>query len=92
MGGAMIHEFSWAAVQHVLVAGAGTLLLVLCYIATGYLRSCSGQHAGAGQGATTVWQIQNSLAAEAERRFAQEYIGRHRLREPLLGRERQRSL
>ncbi|SDX86660.1 hypothetical protein SAMN05216215_101697 [Saccharopolyspora shandongensis] len=91
MGGTMIHELTWAAVQHTLVVGAGPLLLALCYVAAGYVRSCSGQHAGAGQGATTVRQIQNSLAAEAESRFAQEYIGRHRLREQLHGRERQRS-
>ncbi|MEU6270473.1 hypothetical protein [Saccharopolyspora shandongensis] len=92
MGGAMLHEFSWGVLQHAVAVGAGTLLLVLCYMAAGYVRSCSGQHAGAGEGAMTVWQIQNSLAAEAESRFAQEYIGRHRLREPLRGRERHWSL
>lgn len=76
----MIHELTWVAVQHATAVGAGALLLLMCHIALGYVRNCSGQHAGAGDGATTVWQLRDSLVAEAQWRAAAEYVGRHRLR------------
>ncbi|WP_190821280.1 hypothetical protein [Saccharopolyspora pogona] len=78
----MIDELTWIAVQHAIAVGAGTLLLILCHIIAGYVPNCSGQHTGAGAGATTVWQIQDSLTAEEERRATAEYVGRHRLLRP----------
>ncbi|MEV0088343.1 hypothetical protein [Saccharopolyspora sp. NPDC050642] len=80
MGGVMIHEFTLVTLLHAAAIGAGVLALVLCFTAAGYVRNCSGQHAGAGDGATTVRQLQDLIAAEARRHAAAEYVGRHRLR------------
>lgn len=38
------------------------------------------QHAGAGEGTTTVWQLKAQIEAENAQR---ERVGRHRLREPV---------
>ncbi len=47
------------------------------------LRGGYGQHAGAGPGAVTVWQIRDAVMAERRRRAAERahaHAGRHRLR------------
>lgn len=81
-----------AQIMVTLTVSGATLLVMAVFIGGGYVRDCSGQHAGAGPGATTVAHIQAHLTAEAARRpvtpkaaphpeAPDEYTGRHRLPE-----------
>ncbi len=64
------------------LAASGTAVLVIAtaLVAFGYVRDCSGQHAGAGPGATTVAHIQAALAAETSppSEAVTQRPGRHR--------------
>ncbi|MBA8827700.1 hypothetical protein FHX42_005105 [Saccharopolyspora lacisalsi] len=65
------------------VSGTSVLVVATALVAFGYVRDCSGQHAGAGPGATTVAHIQAALAAETARgstppKAVAHHPGRHR--------------
>ncbi|MBA8822818.1 hypothetical protein FHX42_000147 [Saccharopolyspora lacisalsi] len=73
------------------VSGATLLVMTICLVGGGYVRECTGQHAGTGPGAITVTALRTHITAEPHRESAtppepdapesREYVGRHRLHE-----------